>query len=139
MASRHHGRSVWLLTWESPDTAVSGVGKVLAILNPRWSADRVRMLTEQLYIVSFASVAEKLSIALSEKNNAYLATPGCASGVSWRGEFFCGHNPWIWTRKVDGFHVHHDDTGRETVRWTERRRSDLSVLRDLLNPVPRGD
>lgn len=139
MASRRQGRSVWLLTWESSDTVVPGSGKVLAILNPRWSEDRVQMLTEQLYVASFASVADKLSIALSERTNPYPAMPGNASGMSWRGEFFCGHNPWIWTRKVDGFHIRQDDSGRESVHWRERERSDLSALRELLNPVPRSD
>ena len=59
-------------------------------------------------------------------------------GVPWGEEIWCGSGDRIFlARKVDDLRVAIDPVGKERFLWTERKRPDLSRVRDALGlPAP---
>ena len=73
-----------------------------------------------IYAYSLYSNAEKIDIATGKLSNPYPVQWDTLKGVPWEGRMTCGHNPWLFARKVDNLRVEKDDVGVEKVLWDER-------------------
>jgi hypothetical protein len=40
----------------------------------------------------------------------------------WTGEVYCGHNPYLFARRVDNLKVEFSKAGKEKLTWTEREK-----------------
>jgi len=124
--------SAWLVTWEwCGDHAAVGE-KVVEILGPRTSSERVRQIVELLYHRE-ASLSEKVAWRLSRKNQPYPADFETIDGVRWEGQIICGHNPWLLARQVDNLTIETDAQGQESASW--RDRCTLLQMREKLNRI----
>jgi len=103
----------WLITWEWSGDAAAVADRVVAILNPRWSVDRVIEIVEFLYAECNYNLNEQVAFARKPKNNPYRAIENF-------GLITCGHNPWLEARKVDKFEIFVDPkTKLETITWLD--------------------
>ncbi len=104
----------WLITWEWTSYVDAVADRVAAILNPHWGERRVAPFVEFLYANTNATVRELAFYAKKPNNNPYLAVISSFSIVR------CGHNPFLFARKVSELFVTVDaDTGLETIKWME--------------------
>ncbi len=119
---RCKGITAWLVTWDS-------VGEenipqnIAAILNPHWSARRVRDLVEVIYVNSSYSLSERIGYAKNRSFNPYPAQFSGFNGVLWEGQIMCGDNPWLFARLVDYLTI--DPDNKNKVIWRERPRPDF--------------
>ena len=104
----------WLITWEWIGDAVAVADKVAAILNPRWSCERVTGIVEFLYVKRYSTASELAAYAGRQARNPYRAERDFSSGIT------CGHNPSLHARIVDDLQVSENaETGIETITWIE--------------------
>jgi hypothetical protein len=83
---------------------------VVAILNHKLGGERVREMVEQLHIVltNYTS-AEKLGCVNRATNNPYRAVRERFDRIC------CGHNPWLYARRVTELMIREDGE----LTWTE--------------------
>jgi hypothetical protein len=117
------------VTWESSGDHAAVQQRVLAILNPRRTPDRIKQFVEDSYTSHRLGLGEQLSVAANPRNNAYRAKFGDIGGVPWHGEVTCGHNPWLRARKVKGLHVVCDSEGAERLEWVEIARPQVTIAK----------
>lgn len=103
----------WLVTWEASNDELLPPRRIAAILSGRLGADTVRIVVESLYATHLYTEAEMTSSASA---NPYPAEFGSIDGVTFRGHITCGHNPFLFARKVDRIRLNR--VGQ--VIWTER-------------------
>lgn len=113
------GNSVWLVTWEWVGDYAKPGNIIAAILNPRWSAERVREYVEFIYVLSQYTVSEQVGYAKNRSFNPYPAKFNQIRGIPWQGQIICGHNPYLFARLVDKLTVT-DDSNEEKVIWAKR-------------------
>ena len=111
----------WLLTWEYYGSHARPTEPIAGILNPRLGARSVVRLVEFLYARATSSLAEMADYARSRQNMPYKATDTVGIyGVPHGERIFCGHNPWLYARKVSDLEVTVDEQADlETLEWTE--------------------
>jgi hypothetical protein len=96
---RRRGYSVWLVEWQwMGDHARPAWDPIQAILSPRLSEGRVRWFVEQCYADREYVYGERLRYAVHPERNPYRA-------VYQGGAIHCGHNPFIFARKVKDFRI----------------------------------
>lgn len=111
-------KSAWLVTWEWIGDHAAVVNKVAAVADYRKSPAQVRSLVEQLYISKTSSAVEMAIYAKDPSENPYPAHFHRTSKGEWRGRIDCGHNPFLYARKVINVRsVIMDD--EEILRWEE--------------------
>lgn len=104
----------WLITWEWMGDAAAVADRVAAILNPRWSGERVGTIVEFLYLKCTANASEMAGYARRPRSNPYRAER------DFNGRITCGSHPWLYARLVTDLSVAVDpETGTETITWTE--------------------
>lgn len=108
-------KTAWLVTWEwaGEHAKKESEVKIVSILNYRYSPERVKIYIEQLYIDSEYLLADKLSCAKSANYNPY---PAKSSGVN---KITCGHNPYLFARKVCNVKIEKDIDGNGVLTWNE--------------------
>jgi hypothetical protein len=117
------GKKAWLVTWEWASESAKRPEKVAAILNPRWSPERVREYVEFLYATEYYTLGERMKWALRKGWNPYPATFGQSPDHhTWRGEIACGHHPFLFGRLVDDLTIECNTDGKEIAIWTERKK-----------------
>lgn len=115
----------WLITREwFGDHAEPENGKIVCILNPRLSPERVRSILEQLYVMEFGSLSEQMAYAKNTKSWPYPPQFGSnktKSGktVGWRYTITCGHNPWFHARPVKNVVAVQQSNDSEALKWDE--------------------
>ena len=125
------GIVAWLVTWEWTGNHAKPDRKIAAILNPHWSADRIRQIVEFIYANSCYSISEQIRYAKNRKLNPYPAKYTSIEGVPWEGQITCGHNPSLFARHVDNLAVTGEPDEEGGVIWTERPKPDFpKILRD---------
>lgn len=103
----------WLVTWEWTNDDAALTERVVCILPPQWSEDRVAGAVELLYAVLNSTVSELASYAKRPSNNPYRAEV-------FMGVIICGHNPYLEARHVSDLRVETDSTSYlETIFWRE--------------------
>jgi hypothetical protein len=113
------GVKAWLVTWDHSGDHAKPNKKIAAILNPRWSADKVREYVEILYASSEYNFSERIAYASNPKRNPYPAEFSRVKGTRWLGQITCGHNPWLFARKVENLHTIDNNENEESVSWNE--------------------
>jgi hypothetical protein len=61
------GIKAWLVKWEWAGDHAKPEREIAAILNPRWSPERVRKYVELIYVNSCYSIAERIAYAIGYK------------------------------------------------------------------------
>jgi len=112
------GMSAWLITWDCSGNHAKPRDRVVEILDPRLSSERVRQIVELLYHKD-APLSEKVDWRLRRRQQPYPAESPSFHGVKWEGEINCGHNPWLRARLVDNLIIGTDENGRERASWTD--------------------
>ena len=104
----------WLVTreWAGDCAAAEEKDRIVAVLNSRLSAERVREIVELLYVNATYSLSERLEYANRKQFNPYPAQFGWTAG-----EVTCGHNPWLYARIVDQLQIERDEAGEEKLTW----------------------
>lgn len=119
---------------------VPGINEeVITILNYRLSNRTVGAIMERLYIERREGMNSLLEYTKTGK--AKCPWQGTTvDGVPWGEELFCGSGDrFFWARRVDNLKVIVDENGREKFTWTERKRPDLSKVREALRVPPLKD
>lgn len=114
MKKKKLGRA-WLITKEGTEIT----GEVIAILDYRKSADRVREFVENLYISENYGLHEKLTYARNRRNNPYPAKFERINDVPLQGRITCGHNPFLLGRPVTDLVIVSNDLESEKLEWKE--------------------
>ena len=125
MAKKRTLKTAWLVTWEClPDRTFPEChteNRNVAILNHRFSGEKVRWFVEQLYVAR-QFLSERLAIAKKASNNPERASFEYFEGIPSRDEIRCGTHPWLYARRVDNIYVETDEEGNEILRYEERLR-----------------
>ena len=99
-------KSAWLVTWDGTKLPHE---RVITVLNYRMGAEKVREIIEQIYLIlANYTVREKLMYACTAQENPYRAQVHKFERVT------CGHNPWLYARRVSNLSMKGDD-----LIWTE--------------------
>lgn len=116
---RKRGISVWLVTWDGAGqhAEVHESERIAASLNPRLSAEHVRVIVELLYVNSSLGLEARIRYAKSG-HTTYPAQFGRLKRVPWMGQMTCGHNPYLFARKVDDLRM--DANASVGISWKER-------------------
>jgi hypothetical protein len=109
----------WLVTWESAGTRIKIKNSVAAILSSRTSPERVCEIIEVLYVNHNFTLAERIAYSNNKKFNPYPAYFDRINGIPYLGRVHCGHNPYLFARKVDKLKVTKDENGNEVLTWKE--------------------
>ncbi len=98
----------WLITWEWANDAAAVADRVVGVLNSHWGDRRVADIVEFLYSNASSSVDELAYYAKKPSNNP------CRADIR-NGGIHCGHNPFLYARKVSDLRVDTTDDGREKI------------------------
>jgi len=113
----------WLVTWEWCGEYAKRDDPFAAILNPRFSGERVRELVGFMYRSAEYSLSDQAEYARNKRHDPYPAEFGqTLDGSPWAGEIICGHNPFLHARLVDDLIVERNAEGKEKVLWKKRPR-----------------
>ena len=110
----------WVVTWEGPGKHAKASEQFVAVLGYRLTGERVREYVELLHATLLYKPSEMIAYTRNKKDNPYPATFGFINGVPWTGQIICGHNPYLFARKVDNLRIETDDSGCEKPVWDER-------------------
>ena len=123
--------SFWLVTWEWAGGHAKRENKVAAVLSGRLSDERVRELVEFIYVKEEFSLRERIAYAKNKRNNPYPAIFGSIEGIPYGGMITCGHNPFLYARKVDSLSVEVGEDGERELTWQERHLPSFKRFREL--------
>jgi hypothetical protein len=79
---------------------------------------RVRQTVELLNANAFYTLSERMNYAKGQFN-PYPARYARIGGVVWEGRIYCGHNPYLFARKVENLAVRENEDGDQTLVWDE--------------------
>jgi hypothetical protein len=132
------GRVCWLVTRHC--RADYPKWEIAAIFSGRMGGIRVREFVELLGVTSYCTLQEQAALQWSGYGQApYPAQFGqTTKGDQWECEIFCGDDPYLHARIVDGLVVERDSDGKEIATWKERPRSEAGQTRATKNERPRG-
>jgi hypothetical protein len=131
----------WLVTWESAGgrAATEIREPIAAILSGRMSGRQIAQILEYLYASRYYTPAEWLAWAKTG-TPPYHATLGELGGHTWEGEVSCGHNPYLYARKVDDLRFRAGADGAPKPHWKERARPSIPEVLQPRAPVrPSGE
>lgn len=111
----------WLITWEGSGSHSKLERPIAAILNCRYSPERVRRFVEQMYIYQTSTVDEQIIYAKNKKKNPYPAYYETYKGADISWQIFCGPNPYLHARLVENLHLEADENQRQ-LTWKEYTR-----------------
>lgn len=107
----------WLITWEWMNDASEVADRVVAILPPRWSPQKVKEIAEWLYAGHTSSCAEFAEYAKHPKAKPYSAEFDSINGVPHADQIHCGHHPFMYARLVRDLEITEDEQGFERLTW----------------------
>jgi hypothetical protein len=121
----------WLITEVPNPTDV-----VMTVLNYRLSGSTVGSIMERLYVERRLGLFALLEYAKTGKTPAPWKH-GTLDGLPWSEEVWCGSGDrFYWGRKVDSLKITSDGQGPERLIWAERKRPDLSHIREAIGLPP---
>ena len=111
--------NAWLITWEGTSPKITDENRIIGIIGSRRSDSFVADLVEFIYARNSSSVTDMAYIANRPKERPYPAEKNQLINNLPHGErIICGHNPWIYARKVKALKTTVHD-GSEVVSWQE--------------------
>ncbi len=122
----------WLITWVWSGEHAAVEDPIVAILSARMSGKTVRRYVGFHYASRMATLREKLDQA-RYNNPAQPTYPAefvriGPQQIQWQGHITCGHNPWLYARKVDNLQIVKNDDGQEVLGWQELPLPNLNFL-----------
>ena len=109
----------WLVTWESAGSHAHRDDRIVTILSGRFSGERIRELVELLYVNAAFDLHGRLAYAKRSSNTPYPARFVTAEGIQQVDRVHCGHNPYLYARKVRNLRVELNGAGEEQLVWDE--------------------
>jgi hypothetical protein len=111
--------NAWLLTWECNTSSVKE--RIVAILSARRSGGTVAELMELLVLRANSTARNVAYYANRRRDLVYKAqTPLDINRVPHGERILCGHDPWLYGRKVKNLKIEVDASkDEEVVRWQE--------------------
>ncbi len=111
--------NAWLLTWECNTAKVKE--RIVAILSSRKSDRAVAEIMELLVLRANSTARNNAYYANRKRELVYKAqTPLAINRVPHGERILCGHDPWLYGRKVTDLEVEVDESSNEEVlRWRE--------------------
>ena len=111
--------NAWLLTWDGTCQKITDDNRIIGIISSRRSDSFVAELVEFLYARNSSSASDMAYIANHQKQKPFTAERTQIINDVPHGErIICGHNPWIYARKVKNLKITEED-GFEVVTWQE--------------------
>jgi hypothetical protein len=122
----------WLITWVWGGEHAAVEDPIVAILSARMSGEQVRRYVDFYYTSRKSALREKLDLARYYKP----AQPNYPAEfvrigpqqIQWPGHITCGHNPWLYARKVDNLKFVENEDGQEVLGWQELSFPSLNFL-----------
>lgn len=111
--------NAWLLTWEW--TSTKPTEKIAAILSSRRSGSAIADLMELLVLRSRYPAKDVAYYANRKREMVYKAQSSLdINGVPHGERILCGHDPWLYGRKVRDLKVTVNETNdEEIITWRE--------------------
>lgn len=124
-------KSAWLITWEWAGEHAKVENKVVAILDFRYSHNKIGRFLEWIYIGSRFALYEQIAYAKNRKYNPYRLEycvielraskeSGLPSSIPYTDRMIFGNNPWLYARIVYDLQGYIDEQGRNYLKWKER-------------------
>ena len=114
--ARKRGIRAWLITWKRAGDHVEIRDPLAAILNPRWSGDRVASYMQFIHDRTALTVQEHLYFLNRPRARPYQPAHGGPGSPYLQ----CGHNPFLEARLVSGLRLEQDvENETETLLWIE--------------------
>jgi hypothetical protein len=111
--------NAWLLTWEGTSPKITDNNRIIGIIGSRRSDSFVAELVEFLYSRNYSSAFDMAYIANRPKKKNFTAEKTQIINGAPHGErIICGHNPWIYARKVKNLKITQEDD-IEIITWQE--------------------
>lgn len=111
--------NAWLLTWEGTSQKIIDENRIIGIIGSRRADRFVAELVEFLYARNSASASEMAYMANRPKQKHFPAERTQIINDVPHGErIICGHNPWIYARKVKNLKISQEGDS-EVVIWQE--------------------
>ena len=111
--------NAWLITWERLDARPTSYEKIVAILGSRRSERAIADIIEVLYLRATSDAGGMAQSANRPRNMVYRAEyPQIINNVPHGDRILCGHNPWLYGRKVTNLTIT-EDGDFEVVTWAE--------------------
>lgn len=122
---KNYIKKAWVIFWESigEHKRINEDEKVVAILNCRFSGERIRFLVQQIYTTLWATQSEKVSFINDPECNPFRAQFGHRGSIPCQNIVRAGHNPFLCARLVQNLRVIDLGNGKEKVEWDEIRPS----------------
>jgi hypothetical protein len=129
--------NAWLLTWEVNTAKVKE--KIVAVLSSRKSDRAIAELMELLVLRANSTARDVAYYSNRKRELVYKAqTPLGINRVPHGERILCGHDPWLYGRKVTEFKVMVDESSDEEVitwrepndfRWTDSGERDIEIAK----------
>lgn len=113
--------NAWLVTWEGTSASLNEANKIAALVSVKRSSRYVADYVENIYLLTTNTVSELSATLYKPSKRPYRAKIGdIINGVPHGDRIDCGHNPWLYARKVGELVVVEKvDEGVEIISWTE--------------------
>jgi hypothetical protein len=111
----------WVITWEGTSQKLNDENGLVALLASRKSVKYVGDLVEFIYLRATSSASDMLFLANRSAQIPYKADRAqVINGVPHGDRVICGHNPWLYARKVSCVKVTKEPgSDNEEITWKE--------------------
>lgn len=111
----------WVITWEGTSQELKDQNRLVAILSSQKSDKYVGDLVEFIYLRATSSASDMLFLANRSAEVPYKAGRSkVINGVPHGDRIICGHNPWLYARKVSCVKVTKEPgNDNEEITWKE--------------------
>lgn len=111
----------WIVTWEWCGRTAAVADKIAAVLPPQYSDRRVADIVQLLYNLATSELSELAAYAKRPGQIPYKPRVGqVINSVPHSDRVTCGHNPWLYARRVTGVRVWQEpEIDIEVIEWTE--------------------
>lgn len=111
----------WLVTWDWCGRDAAVADRVAAVLPFQYSDRRVGEIVQLLYLLATSDLSELADYARRPSQIPYKPRVGqMINSVPHGDRVICGHNPWLYARRVTDLRVWREpETDREVIEWTE--------------------
>ena len=127
--------NAWLITWEGTSQKITDENRIIGIIGSRRSESFVAELVEFIYLRNSSTAFEMAYVANRPKKKPYpVERVQIINGVPHGERLICGHNPWIYARKVENLNIELDGnveiiTWKEpnNYRWKNKRKMEIEI------------
>lgn len=113
--------NAWLITWEGTSEKLNDENRLFAIIGARRSIEFIVDILEFLYLRASSNASEMAYLVTRPRKKHFKAEMSqLINGVPHGDRILCGHNPWLYARKVTELNVViAEESGAEHVTWRE--------------------